>query len=617
MACQEVREGRLSIRRVADTYQIPKSTLSDRVSGRVREGSHSGPSRYLADEEEAELVYFLVGSANVGYAKTKKDVLAIVSRVAESKGLTNCPVSHGWWESFRKRHPHLALRTAEKLSYARYVSTDPDIIDKYFDLLKDTLSDNKRLDRPAQIFNCDETGLPLDQTPPYVIAAKGQKHPRTVVAGSKKQITVLACANAAGNALPPLVIFARKALNPQLTHGEVPGTMYGLTDSGWMDGEVFDNWFSHHFLVHAPAVRPLLLLLDGHSTHHNPSFVRKAAQEKVIVFCLPPNTTHITQPLDKGVFGPLKVAWAEQCHRYIQLNPGKVVTQYEFMDLFSRAWCKAMTVSNIMSAFRTTGVYPYNRQAVFLPEKQVFDPKSLASSTGLAYIPPYSPQNKRSRSRACSRESGPLIEETDSDLPVFSEEEEALYRRRLEEGFDLQHDGRYNLWRKTLGEPDSDSPEGAVATHMSHGPPNILLNECHSSLKKFFPPSPPTLSKPPTYSKTSAKVLTSSECIRTMEEKERLKCEKQERKEMLKQERERKREMKQKAREDRIFRGWQESYSKILLLYYALALSQTTAQILSTCLKEDAKPGKEEEGQDLQLIRRSRTRGPSPPSYEE
>ena len=95
MACQEVREGRLSIRRAADTYQIPKSTLSDRVSGRVREGSHSGPSRYLTDEEEAELVYFLVGSANVGYAKTKKDVLAIVSRVAESKGLTNCPVSHG------------------------------------------------------------------------------------------------------------------------------------------------------------------------------------------------------------------------------------------------------------------------------------------------------------------------------------------------------------------------------------------------------------------------------------------------------------------------------------------------------------------------------------------
>ena len=42
-----------------------------------------------------------------------------------------------------------------------------------------------------------------------------------------------------------------------------------------------------------------LLLLDGHSTHYN-SFIRQAAQEKVVVFCLPPNTTHLTQPLDKG-----------------------------------------------------------------------------------------------------------------------------------------------------------------------------------------------------------------------------------------------------------------------------------------------------------------------------
>ena len=46
------------------------------------------------------------------------------------------------------------------------------------------------------------------------------------MSGVKKQITVIACANAAGNVIPPLVLFSRKALNPQLTIGEVPGTMY-------------------------------------------------------------------------------------------------------------------------------------------------------------------------------------------------------------------------------------------------------------------------------------------------------------------------------------------------------------------------------------------------------
>ena len=95
-------------------------------------------------------------------------------------------------------------------------------------------------------------------------------------------------------------------MNPQLTDGEVPGTMYGLSEKGWMDSDIFENWFTHHFLAHIPSTRPILLLLDGHSTHYNPAFIKKAAHEKVIVFCLPPNITHLTQPLDMGIFGPLK-----------------------------------------------------------------------------------------------------------------------------------------------------------------------------------------------------------------------------------------------------------------------------------------------------------------------
>ncbi|CAI8058533.1 hypothetical protein GBAR_LOCUS31825 [Geodia barretti] len=34
-ACRDVREGRLSIRRAAESYQVPKSTLSDHVTGRL------------------------------------------------------------------------------------------------------------------------------------------------------------------------------------------------------------------------------------------------------------------------------------------------------------------------------------------------------------------------------------------------------------------------------------------------------------------------------------------------------------------------------------------------------------------------------------------------------
>lgn len=154
----------------------------------------------------------------------------------------------------------------------------------------------------------------------------------------------MACTNAPGYALPPLVIFARKSLNFDLTIDEVPGTMYGISDNGWIDMEIFDNWFIHYYLVHVPSSRPLLLLLDGHSTHYNPGVISTAAQE-VIIFCLAPNTTHLTQPLDKGAFGPLKTCWNQECQKYMRKNPHKVITQFQFMSIFSQAWYRAMTNS--------------------------------------------------------------------------------------------------------------------------------------------------------------------------------------------------------------------------------------------------------------------------------
>ena len=64
---------------------------------------------------------------------------------------------------------------------------------------------------------CDESGLSLGHTSSSVIAVRGQKYPQAVTSGKKKQITVLACFNAAGQVLPPLVILERKSLNPDFT----------------------------------------------------------------------------------------------------------------------------------------------------------------------------------------------------------------------------------------------------------------------------------------------------------------------------------------------------------------------------------------------------------------
>jgi hypothetical protein len=50
---------------------------------------------------------------------------------------------------------------------------------------------------------------------------------------------VLAFVNAAGQSIPPMVSFDCKGLNQDWTVGEVPGTIYSLSDKGWMMMELF------------------------------------------------------------------------------------------------------------------------------------------------------------------------------------------------------------------------------------------------------------------------------------------------------------------------------------------------------------------------------------------
>ena len=108
-------------------------------------------------------------------------------------------------------------------------------IEQYFDLLKEVLDEFDLQNPPEQIYNMDETGVPLDPRPPKIAAQKGQKKIRYASSGNKSQITVVGCGSATGQVIPPFVIFDAKQLNPLWTRDEVPGTRYGLSEKGWID----------------------------------------------------------------------------------------------------------------------------------------------------------------------------------------------------------------------------------------------------------------------------------------------------------------------------------------------------------------------------------------------
>ena len=132
-------------------------------------------------------------------------------------------------------------------------------------------------------------------------------------------ITVHCAGSADGGRLPPFILYKGKNVYQRWMKGGLAAAVYGVSESGWMDSDNFLSWFKKLFL---PAVSHLtkealvLLFLDGHYSHISIELIKLARSNNVEILCLPPNTTHLLQPLDVGVFAPLKSAWRGILKRY-------------------------------------------------------------------------------------------------------------------------------------------------------------------------------------------------------------------------------------------------------------------------------------------------------------
>ncbi len=290
--------------------------------------------------------------------------MGIAESIAMDKSiLRGHRISRGWWRQFLKRLKDLSVRRGDNCAQVRMDAINSDTLKQYFDLLESTLKEHDLLHHPSQIYNVDESGIPLDPKAPNIVSKRGVKKVSYRSAGKKGQITVVACGNAIGQVIPPMVIFDAKNLNHRWTADEIPGTKYGLSDKGWITSELFEGWLVEHFLEHAVSRMPLLLLLDSHSTHYH-ELIRLARNNDVMMLCLPPHTTHETLPLDCGVFGHLKTHWTTVCHNYFQKTPEKVITKFNFNFLFSKAWLQALTPANLIAGFKTCGIFPLNPSAI-------------------------------------------------------------------------------------------------------------------------------------------------------------------------------------------------------------------------------------------------------------
>ena len=286
-----------------------------------------------------------------------------------------------WISGFLKRHPDLTIRSPTALSTVRARMLNPTVTEKYFLELSNTLLSLGIKDIPVRIWNIDETSVPLLHKPTKIIAEKGIKNIPGRVGNSRDNVSVLACINAEGGEIPPMIIVkgkTYKSLHGYNTKDGVPGAVYTYQQRAWMEDALGEIWFRNHFLRHCGDNRPQIIMLDSHSSHETLGFLEAARENNIIVMAFPPHTTQWLCPLDKSVFGPLSREYNRICSEFMAENPNNMVNKWEWPKLFRQAHDRVFSTTNIKSGFKKCGIFPLDPSAVpsqaFAPS-QPFDRK--------------------------------------------------------------------------------------------------------------------------------------------------------------------------------------------------------------------------------------------------
>lgn len=107
----------------------------------------------------------------------------------------------------------------------------------------------------------------------------------------------------------------------------------------------------------------MIILIDGHHSHLSLEPSRFCRENKLILIALYPNSTHILQPLDVVVFGPLKKMSQKTVRKWRIDNDGKEITKNDVRRILSDL-IQAPTMTNIIAGFKTTGLHPFDVNAV-------------------------------------------------------------------------------------------------------------------------------------------------------------------------------------------------------------------------------------------------------------
>ncbi|KAJ3552019.1 hypothetical protein NPX13_g11219 [Xylaria arbuscula] len=359
-AIAAVRAGR-SIRKAALEWGVPRATLQERISGRSAGKEGFSHLQKVDPVTEERLAQWVLLQSDLGLPPTHAELREFASRVLKAQGLDVSLGKH-WVSRFLTRNPSIQVHRSRSIDSRRLNGATTDIIRRWFQRL--AIPAVKTI-KPKNRHNTDEIGIMEGMGKNGLVLGRAQKAViQRKTPGGRTWSSIIECISAVGTFLPPLVIFKGSSLQQQwypLDLKPFIGWKWDYQKKGWTDDSIGLEWVQKVFI---PLTRPddpseaRLLILDGHGSHITVDFMWECYQNNIQLLYLPPHASHVLQPLDVAVFSPLKTAYRKYLGYATYLHDSSVAGKRNFLECYRRARLDAFTLSNILSGWRATGLWP-------------------------------------------------------------------------------------------------------------------------------------------------------------------------------------------------------------------------------------------------------------------
>ncbi|KAJ4442019.1 hypothetical protein ANN_11883 [Periplaneta americana] len=277
-------------------------------------GKHSAPvggPKVFSDEEENMFAGHAIALSEYGFPFTLLDLRYVVKAYPDRQGRRitcfkrNFP-GKDWAKSFLNRHQCiLSHRFAQNISRNR-AAVDANVITEYFSNLKVSLQGVPA----SHIWNYDETNLVDDPGKKMAITKRGSKYPERICNTSKSCTSLMMCANAEGKLAPPYIVYKSEKLWSTWTEdGPQNADIIEPNQDGSIMNALKIGLSISFFPFKKKQEGKKVLIGDNLSSHLNSRVLRLCGEHNIAFIALPPNSTHLLQPLDVAYFGPMKREW--------------------------------------------------------------------------------------------------------------------------------------------------------------------------------------------------------------------------------------------------------------------------------------------------------------------